>query len=104
LRETSRMRAVSSPACAERATSRTGRFTTKGPGCLRDARGGRTRGVAKPPPQAVYCAHAARLPRRALYDWLRALSVVNILGSFFPAWLISIATGLVLALVVWRGL
>jgi len=44
------------------------------------------------------------LPRRALYDWLRALSVVNILGSFFPAWLISIATGLVLALVVWRGL
>jgi hypothetical protein len=27
---------------------------------------------------------------------------VNILGSFFPAWLISIVTGLVLALVVWR--
>jgi hypothetical protein len=29
---------------------------------------------------------------------------VNILGSFFPAWLISIVTGLVLALVVWRVL
>ena len=29
---------------------------------------------------------------------------VNILGSFFPAWLISIVTGLVLALVVWRML
>src|SRR5262245_9909069 len=27
---------------------------------------------------------------------------VNILGSFFPAWLISIVTGLVLALIVWR--
>jgi hypothetical protein len=27
---------------------------------------------------------------------------VNILGSFFPAWLISIVTGLVLALVAWR--
>lgn len=27
---------------------------------------------------------------------------VNILGSFFPAWLISIVVGLVLALVVWR--
>ena len=29
---------------------------------------------------------------------------VNILGSFFPAWLISIVTGLVLALIVWRVL
>src|SRR5262249_30054802 len=29
---------------------------------------------------------------------------VNILGSVFPAWLISIVTGLVLALVVWRVL
>jgi len=29
---------------------------------------------------------------------------VNILGSFFPAWLISIVAGLVLALVVWRVL
>ena len=29
---------------------------------------------------------------------------VNILGSFFPAWLICIVTGLVLALVVWRML
>jgi hypothetical protein len=29
---------------------------------------------------------------------------VNILGSFFPAWLICIVTGLVLALVVWRVL
>ena len=29
---------------------------------------------------------------------------VNILGSFFPAWLISIVTGLVLALVAWRVL
>jgi hypothetical protein len=29
---------------------------------------------------------------------------VNILGSFFPAWLISIVTGLVMALVVWRVL
>jgi hypothetical protein len=29
---------------------------------------------------------------------------VNILGSFFPGWLISIVTGLVLALVVWRVL
>src|SRR5215468_2547784 len=27
---------------------------------------------------------------------------VNILGSFFPAWLISIVTGLVLALIAWR--
>jgi hypothetical protein len=27
---------------------------------------------------------------------------VNILGSFFPAWLISIVTGLLLALVAWR--
>ena len=29
---------------------------------------------------------------------------VNILGSFFPAWLISIVTGLVLALIAWRVL
>ena len=29
---------------------------------------------------------------------------VNILGSFFPAWLISIVAGLVLALIVWRVL
>jgi hypothetical protein len=29
---------------------------------------------------------------------------VNILGSFFPAWLICIVTGLVLALIVWRVL
>ena len=29
---------------------------------------------------------------------------VNILGSFFPAWLISIVTGLVLALITWRVL
>jgi hypothetical protein len=29
---------------------------------------------------------------------------VNILGSFFPAWLISIVTGLLLALVAWRVL
>ena len=29
---------------------------------------------------------------------------VNILGSFFPAWLISIVTGLVLSLIVWRVL
>jgi hypothetical protein len=29
---------------------------------------------------------------------------VNILGSFFPAWLISILTGLLLALVAWRVL
>jgi len=29
---------------------------------------------------------------------------VNILGSFFPAWLICIVTGLVLALIVWRAL
>ena len=29
---------------------------------------------------------------------------VNILGSFFPAWLISIVSGLVLALIVWRVL
>ena len=29
---------------------------------------------------------------------------VNILGSFFPAWLISIVTGLVLALMAWRVL
>ena len=28
----------------------------------------------------------------------------NILGSFFPAWLISIVTGLLLALIVWRVL
>ncbi|MCW5892629.1 MAG: hypothetical protein KIT14_19110 [bacterium] len=27
---------------------------------------------------------------------------VNVLGSFFPAWLISIVTGLLLSLVVWR--
>ena len=27
---------------------------------------------------------------------------VNILGSFFPAWLICIVTGLVLALIAWR--
>ena len=29
---------------------------------------------------------------------------VNILGSFFPAWLISIVTGLLLALIAWRVL
>jgi hypothetical protein len=29
---------------------------------------------------------------------------VNILGSCFPAWLICIVTGLVLALIVWRVL
>ena len=29
---------------------------------------------------------------------------VNILGSFFPAWLISIVAGLLLALLVWRVL
>ena len=44
--------------------------------------------------------------------WLGALALdgcalsptVNILGSFFPAWLISIVTGLVLALIAWRVL
>jgi hypothetical protein len=29
---------------------------------------------------------------------------VNILGSFFPAWLISIVVGLVLAVIAWRVL
>jgi len=56
------------------------------------------------------------VPRQSAYAafsrvaWIGALPVtgcafspsVNILGSFFPAWLISIVTGLVLALVAWR--
>ena len=56
-----------------------------------------------------------RAPRRSAVGrlvWLGALTLdgcalspsVNILGSFFPAWLISIVTGLVLALIVWRVL
>src|SRR5262245_10044975 len=52
------------------------------------------------------CAAATRLVcMGALSATGCALSPsVNILGSFFPAWLISIVTGLVLALVVWRVL
>ena len=63
-----------------------------------EGRGSRLR---RSPPRAV-----ARLV------WLGTLSTtgcalspsVNILGSFFPALLISIVTGLVLALVAWRVL
>ena len=58
--------------------------------------------------------HRRSTPRSAIAGlvWLGVLSgtgcalspSVNILGSFFPAWLISIVTGLVLALAVWRVL
>jgi hypothetical protein len=56
--------------------------------------------------RSTQCAAVARLVcLGALSTTSCALSPsVNILGSFFPAWLISIVTGLVLALVVWRML
>src|SRR5262245_24197747 len=53
------------------------------------------------------CPPSAAAPRLASLGALSASGCalspsVNILGSFFPAWLISIVTGLVLALIVWR--
>jgi YtcA family len=83
---------------------RTGRVTKKGPGMDCATRGGRRRWLRIR--RSAQCAALTRLV------YVGALSTtgctlspsVNILGSFFPAWLICIVTGLVLALIVWRVL
>src|SRR5262245_9283995 len=67
-----------------------------------EVEGGRALGLWRSSPRA---AVARCVCLGALSSTGCALSPsVNILGSFFPAWLISIVTGLVLALVVWRML